>query len=171
MAAKKPKLNEIPLEDLNEEISARAGILASEMIMQPDNHVVRHPYSRRRVAVVNTEESMTHQSHAESCDINNIIRQFDRTGLLPPPKRPGQYGDVTALNKDLQELYLDMEEIGTRIREAQTALAEKQKAAEEAAHASSHAPGTRSPEAPPAQNAGSSIPPSPPTSGQQFNAG
>lgn len=147
MAVKKPKLNDIPLSELNEEISARAGILASEMVKSPDDHIVRHPYSRMRVQAKNDEPSMTHQSHAESCDINNIIRQFDRTGLLPPPKRPGQYADVTALNKDLTELYSDMEDISSRIRQAQEALAQKQKEAEAVETAAKTSPSPAVPEA------------------------
>lgn len=64
---------------------------------------VRHPYERARVTTIFTGESMTHQSHADSCDINNIIRKFDRTGVLPPSTRPEQYADVTGLQGDLTE--------------------------------------------------------------------
>ncbi|MEM2002562.1 MAG: hypothetical protein QXT77_07965 [Candidatus Methanomethylicaceae archaeon] len=46
---------------------------------------------------------MTHQSHADSCDINNIIRRFDRTGVLPPSDRPQQFADVTGLQGDLTD--------------------------------------------------------------------
>lgn len=163
--SKKPKLNEIPLSDLNEEISARAALLASDMIKSPDDHVVRHPFSRRRVQSKNEEPSMTHQSHAESCDINNIIRQFDRTGLLPPPRRQGQYADVTALNKDLTELYTDMENISSRIREAQAALAQQQQEAEAAAQAPAPAPGSSPAVAQPAASPSSTPSPggTPPT--------
>lgn len=158
MSTKKAKLNDIPLSDLNEEISARAGILASEMIKSPDDHVVRHPYSRMRVQAKNDEPSMTHQSHAESCDINNIIRQFDRTGLLPPPKRPGQYADVSALNKDLTELYSDMEEISSRIRQAQEALAQKQKEVDTAATAEQPSPSPAVPQAPASPSTTTTVP-------------
>lgn len=64
---------------------------------------VRHPFERVRTPTIILGESMTHQSHAESCDINNIIRRFDRTGVLPPGTRPAQYADVTALQGDLTE--------------------------------------------------------------------
>lgn len=64
---------------------------------------VRHPYERVRVTTTFSGKSMTHQSHAESCDINNIIRKFDRTGVLPPSTRPEQYADVTGLQGDLTE--------------------------------------------------------------------
>lgn len=121
--ARSKKLNDIPLEDLNQEINVRASVMASEMILADDNHVVRHPFSRMRVRTVNDEPSMTHQAHAESCDINNIIRQFDRTGLLPPATRPARFADVSNLNKDLTELYADMQDIGARIQAAQAELA------------------------------------------------
>lgn len=132
--ARSKKLNDIPLEDLNQEINARASVMASEMILADDNHVVRHPFSRMRVRTVNDEPSMTHQAHAESCDINNIIRQFDRTGLLPPATRPARFADVSNLNKDLTELYADMQDIGARIQAAQAELAVAQaKASDESA--------------------------------------
>lgn len=64
---------------------------------------VRNPYQRHRVQTPIFGESMTHQSHAESCDINNIIRRYDNTGTLPPAAREAQYGDVTDLQVDLTE--------------------------------------------------------------------
>lgn len=64
---------------------------------------VRHPFERHRTPTIILGESMTHQSHAEACDINNIIRRFDRTGALPPATRPEQYADVTGLQGDLTE--------------------------------------------------------------------
>lgn len=68
--------------------------------------VVRAPYERHAVHPVLEGESMTHQSHASACDINNIIRRFDNTGVLPPSNREPQYGDVTALQGDPTELIL-----------------------------------------------------------------
>lgn len=73
--------------------------------------VVRKPYSRTRIYTPIEGESMTHESHAESCDINNIIRQFDRTGVLPPPTRQPYYGDVTALQVDMTEAVAASQEI------------------------------------------------------------
>lgn len=64
---------------------------------------VRHPFERVRTPTIIEGKSMTHQSHAEKCDINHIIRRFDRTGVLPPETRPAQYHDVTALQGDLTE--------------------------------------------------------------------
>lgn len=112
--------------ELNEEINLRARHLA-ESILDVNTPAFRKPMSRIRVYTEMPGESMTQQAHADSCDINNIIRQYDRTGQLPPNPRNKQpmFADVTALNKDLTVLYSDMQEIGVRIRAAQKALAEK----------------------------------------------
>lgn len=69
----------------------------------------KSPYDRVRSVTVIEGESMTDESHRESCDIHTIIRQFDRTGLLPPDPRgrEPQYGDVSHLNRDLTSLIQD----------------------------------------------------------------
>lgn len=70
----------------------------------------RHPMSRIAVEVFfDPQDDMTHQAHAESCDVNTIIRQFDRTGVLPPVKKQPRYGDVSNLNRDLTELLEEAE--------------------------------------------------------------
>lgn len=56
---------------------------------------VRHPAERSRVQFTCVGESRTHQSHAEACDINSIIRRFDNTGLLPDGRPGGQFADVS----------------------------------------------------------------------------
>lgn len=66
---------------------------------------IRKPYERVRTTTPVIGESMTHQSHAETCDINNIIRKFDNTGTLPPARYEPQYADVTGLQTDLTEAY------------------------------------------------------------------
>lgn len=43
----------------------------------------------------NTEPSMTHQSMAEECDINTIIKRFGLSGELPVNQRMPTYGDFT----------------------------------------------------------------------------
>lgn len=68
--------------------------------------LVRHPFDRVAVHPILEGDSMTHQSHASACDINNIIRRFDNTGILPPSNREPQYADVTALQGDPTELIL-----------------------------------------------------------------
>ncbi|AXH77223.1 MAG: internal scaffolding protein [Microviridae sp.] len=62
------------------------------------------PYGyRARVPFYPVGESMTEQSHAGLCDINNIVARFQSTGQLPPPRVEGQYADVTRLQMSLQD--------------------------------------------------------------------
>lgn len=63
-------------------------------------------YERDRVYSPTAEDSRTQQSFAESCDINAIIRKFDRDGVMPPGKTQGAYADVTGFNDDLTVLLL-----------------------------------------------------------------
>ena len=73
--------------------------------------VVRSPWSRLRVQSVPIGESMTLQSEKDLTDINYIVKQFDRSGDLPPGKGPGQYIDVTMLNGDLLDVMARAQEI------------------------------------------------------------
>lgn len=65
---------------------------------------VRDPNQRLRVQSVPEGESMTLQSEASACDINEIIARYDRDGLLPAARMDGQYGDVSDLNGDFGDL-------------------------------------------------------------------
>lgn len=118
-----------------------------EKIEQPaaviprDFSVVRAPYFRHSVLFQNVDPignkpmvSRTHKSHASTCDINNIIRQFDRTGVLPPAAHTAQYADVSALNADLTQLINDEADITERYRLALLELRDR-KSAEVAAQA------------------------------------
>lgn len=98
--ARKVKSEVFTEVDVAEEVEARV----KDRLDSWSPPFFRHPMSRVPSVCVVDGDSMTHQAHAESCDINNIIRQFDRTGLLPPPTRQGQYGDVSELNRPLSEL-------------------------------------------------------------------
>lgn len=61
--------------------------------------------NRYRITVDPVGESMTHQGAAEECDINRIVKRFVDTGMLPPGRKPGFYGDVSDLNAPSTELY------------------------------------------------------------------
>lgn len=63
---------------------------------------VRRPWERMRSLCVPEGESMTEQSHASSCDINNVIRRHARQGDFPPPGQ-AQFVDCTHLSKPLAE--------------------------------------------------------------------
>lgn len=65
---------------------------------------VRPPWARVRFQTVNEEPSMTQQSHFDQTDVNAIVARFERTGVMPPPMRPGQYADVTGLQGDFTEI-------------------------------------------------------------------
>lgn len=72
---------------------------------------VRRDFERLRLQCVIDDESRTVQSEKDLTDINNIVARFDREGVLPPGKGPGQYMDVTALNADLMDVIERSEEI------------------------------------------------------------
>lgn len=46
-------------------------------------------------ATVNKLPSMTRQADAESCDVNNIMKRYEKTGILPPYTNPGFFADVS----------------------------------------------------------------------------
>jgi len=43
------------------------------------------------------DKSLTRQSEMKACDINEIIKQYDRTGLLPTASLTGLYADVSTM--------------------------------------------------------------------------
>lgn len=54
------------------------------------------------VVVVCEEEVLTRQDAVQECDLNNIMRQYARTGLVPAGLPVARYGDFT-LVEDFQE--------------------------------------------------------------------
>ena len=40
-------------------------------------------------------KKLTDQSFKKACDINNIVKQFQKTGVLPPVTKTPQYGDFS----------------------------------------------------------------------------
>lgn len=62
------------------------------------------PNGRLRITHPVEGVSLTHQSFAEKCDVNNIIKNFEQTGVLPPDLGDGVYDDVTGLQGDLTSL-------------------------------------------------------------------
>lgn len=141
MATAKKSRVDLTTGEIQEEIEARVNHRLHS------DFYIREPHSRVRLALSSDEPSMTHQSHAESCDINNIIRQFDRTGVLPPATRQGQYGDVSNLNKPLTDLINDSIEASFKAREAFARDADAQK--EIADKIEQSKPSAESPAAPP----------------------
>jgi len=49
--------------------------------------------------------SLTEQAHCKRCDVNNILAQYDKTGLITHVnKAVGEYGDFTAVNEYQESL-------------------------------------------------------------------
>jgi len=65
---------------------------------------LRTPYNYDRNAATNEsgvaceEPSLAQQHFKDECDINNILRQFNITGLLPESPLSPRYGDFTGIN-------------------------------------------------------------------------
>ena len=55
---------------------------------------------RKREGFKTTGESLTQQSHAQAADVRNIIKQYDRTGLIANVNKGiAQYGDYSEINE------------------------------------------------------------------------
>lgn len=83
------------------------------------------PYGdRTRKGFETTGESLTQQSHAAAADVRNIIKQYDRTGLIANVNKGiAQYGDYSEINEYAEALNMVREaeqsflEIPSHIRE------------------------------------------------------
>lgn len=61
-------------------------------------------------ASYNEEPSLTHQSMSDACDINNIMKRYEKTGLLEHVAQyDGNYGDFTGA-KDYLDSLLQVQE-------------------------------------------------------------
>ena len=76
------------------------------------------PYGdRTRVGFETTGDSLTQQSHAAAADVRNIIKQYDRTGLIANVNKGiAQYGDYSEINEYAEALNM--------VREANESFAE-----------------------------------------------
>lgn len=54
-------------------------------------------FVRRDVSFVCDGPSLTKQSESDSCDVNKIMKQYERTGYLPPSSDPGFFADVSTV--------------------------------------------------------------------------
>lgn len=97
--------------------------------------VVRHPAQRVRSFSPSHGDSLTHQAHKLQCDISNIIRRFDNTGLLPDGRPPGSYVDCTGYQgKTRAELIMEARSaVADAEKEHSAAVANDKKAAQEKA--------------------------------------
>jgi phage internal scaffolding protein len=71
--------------------------------MSKNTVFLRTPYNYDRDAATNEsglaceEPSLAQQHFKDECDINNILRQFNITGLLPDAPLSPRYGDFTGI--------------------------------------------------------------------------
>jgi len=72
--------------------------------MSKNTVFLRTPYNYDRDAATNEsglaceEPSLAQQHFKDECDINNILRQFNITGLLPESPLSPRYGDFTGIS-------------------------------------------------------------------------
>lgn len=72
--------------------------------MSKNTVFLRTPYNYDRDAATNEsglaceEPSLAQQHFKDECDINNILRQFNITGLLPEQTLSPRYGDFTGIS-------------------------------------------------------------------------
>lgn len=68
-----------------------------------ETNQIYKPYGRRHKMIpLLCEGGLTKQSHAEECDINHILRNYHKTGVLNHVnKHQAQYGEITSI--DLHE--------------------------------------------------------------------
>lgn len=64
----------------------------------------KHYGTPLRVQFTPVGESRTHQGSKDECDINRIMRRFEKTGVIEHQNRfQGRYGDFTLFPGDYQE--------------------------------------------------------------------
>lgn len=60
---------------------------------------IRKPFTRERFALTIEGESLTKQSHKRECDVNLIIKQYNKTGAINHlVKMEARYGEMTGLD-------------------------------------------------------------------------
>lgn len=65
----------------------------------------RNHQTRNRVTAPEDKTQITEQMHAKSCDINYIVAQFQKTGVLPQPTKIPVYSDNTDQPDLIQAFY------------------------------------------------------------------
>lgn len=91
--------------------------------------IVRKPWQRVRHQTRIMGESLVDGSHVDECDINEIIKKYDNTGLLPGGREGGQFTDVTQFQrKSRAQLIMESREtldtVGKDVEKAEKAAQE-----------------------------------------------
>jgi phage internal scaffolding protein len=58
-------------------------------------HQMRSRYAVPKAITIKCDDGITEQHHAESCDVNNILATYMKTGVLPPLDPDAKYGDMS----------------------------------------------------------------------------
>lgn len=91
--------------------------------------VVRPPWQRDRVQKKGGGEVITDKSAAAATDVNHIVKTYRRTGLMPEPRTPGQFADVSDLQGELTDKLIFAQE---QMKNAQAVYDQVQKELSEA---------------------------------------
>lgn len=51
--------------------------------------------AKRLGSTENKDASLTKQGDKDSCDVNQIMKRYEKTGILPPYTTPGYFADVS----------------------------------------------------------------------------
>lgn len=74
------------------------------------------------VGIEFVEPSMTEQHFKDECDINNIIAQFEATGVMPSGTRQPMFGDFDKFPQDLMSSRRMFDEANERFMQLPSAL-------------------------------------------------
>lgn len=66
-------------------------------------------YAHRKITVDCSSPKLTEQHHAKACDINNIVAQFQKTGIMPQSFKIPNYLDNTS-TPDLVDVFYTVQE-------------------------------------------------------------
>jgi hypothetical protein len=80
---------------VHENVRANASL---QSVTQGKNgkHVIHFTNGKRKVITVNTQRELTEQAHKKQCDMNFILRKYQKTGLIDHVKQhQGRYDDVS----------------------------------------------------------------------------
>lgn len=69
--------------------------LANKQEMQKLMDFAKNHFKHNKVTAPVDDRVITEQLHAKSCDINNIVAQFQKTGVLPQTTKIPVYSDNT----------------------------------------------------------------------------
>jgi len=58
-------------------------------------HYMRSAYGEAKPSRIKCDDGITEQHHSESCDVNNILATFIKTGTIPPLDPNAKYGDMS----------------------------------------------------------------------------